>query len=191
MAYFEFMNLPEEGCPAEKVGNVPDVAERNPWSESGNSDDLQVSFSLSSFPDGKGWIGKRPTHAVISLVRKVKTLSSINSEAAKRIVGDLMFYRLALLSTSTSWTVLASKKPEWTKAYLEFDTHDGVRLTVDLERILVDSWRLDAKGDLTTLDETIVFRAQVVTITLPDGKNVALSLGDSGTAKSGPAPGAA
>jgi hypothetical protein len=182
MAYYEFINLP--AC-----ANWPDAAKtrigtqdtkRNPWSESGNDDEVRISLSLSTTPNQKGWIGSAPEAAVVTITRKVKTHSGDAGQHSPNVeVGDLIFYRLALLSTSPSWTVQPSDEGKWPKAYLEFDAQNGVRLKVDLERLVVDSWRLDATDNLTALEETLVYRAWVVALSLPAGATVRLALGDS------------
>lgn len=186
MAYYEFLNLPEmDSWDASAKTKTLDPAKRdgthNAWSETGTGGDLRISLSLSTVTNDRGWIGAAPESAIVTIHRKVKTHSGGVAEESPNIqVGDLILYRLSLLSTKSSWNVERANKDKWPKAYLEFDTQHGVRLRADLERLVVDSWSLHVtSSEAVNMVESLVMRAWVVSLSRSSGNALRVALGDS------------
>jgi hypothetical protein len=183
MPYIVFYGLLPQAAgfpPASQ--DVPPASARaeNPaeYSETGNGDDVTISLSLSAPPGPRG-LGGTAESAQVSITRVVKTHTNGAARQSRNVtVGDLPFYRIALLSTDPGWKTDLDRE-QWPKAYLELDTQAGPRLKYYLERLVIDNWSLDASegGQIT---ETIQFRGWVIRQQTPGGNQVQIALGNSG-----------
>ncbi|TIX46598.1 MAG: hypothetical protein E5V36_00570 [Mesorhizobium sp.] len=190
MGYYEFFNLPTaagwEDAAAEPT-SIEDRPGDNQWSEVGGPQSLRISLSLSASPNNRGWVGTGPRFATAVINRSVRLHGDGDKVVSPNIaVGDLLLYRVALLSTDATWTAESGAYDRWPGAYLELDTRNGVRLKATLKRLAIQDWRLsadiDEEGKLKSLRETLVFRAWVIKLENTGGNALLVALGDSGRA---------
>jgi hypothetical protein len=186
MPYYEFYNLPTtEPWPPIPTAITPEAKRglkgANQFSE--KSEEVEISVMTVTNPSPSGWIGSGPDNFAFSIRRRVKDhTKGKKTDLTNIAVGDLLLYRLALMSTTPGWTCQSSAKDRWPKAYLEFGHQTQVVLKYSLERIVIDRWNLElhpkhqGSGEA---HETLLFRAWVITQERKSGNPLKISLGNS------------
>ncbi len=176
--YYEFFNLPDAPgwpkAPKQKTGESARKSAPNPYSESAVAGDVYITYSMDATTDPDGWTNRGPHDMTVTISRKVRSHKNQAGEASPNIVksgtGDLMLYRVALLSTMPGWNCNESAKAEWPKAHVAMVTSAGPIIKLDLERLLVDSWELEVGDrDASNIYETLRLRASVFTQSLAKG----------------------
>jgi hypothetical protein len=184
MAYFEFFKLPDAaGFESAAIQPTPADSrnEKQPeWAE-GKDADVTISLGLDSAPNQRGWIGTGPQHASVFIARRVRLPSDDRASPNIR-VGDLLLYRVALLSTKESWPMDTGKSADWPGVYLEFDGQRGLRLKATLRRLVIDDWALQVETDqgrLSSVRETLSLRGSVVKLENIAGNPMEVTLSDA------------
>lgn len=196
MAYYEFFNLP----PAQnwkEAAREPTAREnrgeaQSEWAETGDKGSVRISFNLLSMTNDLGWIQTGPQYATVSIGRSVLMPHQATSSASPNIVvGDLLLYRIALLSLDPAWSADMGDATNWPGVYLEFDHQTSVRLRVTLKRLVISDWQLEAitddHGSLAGVRETLTFRAWVIKLENSSGNPLEIALGDSAVPREGAA----
>lgn len=186
MAYFEFYNLPkEENWSVQAPSEVTPAGERkhsgmsNPFAELGKANQLQIQVDLSTVAGGR-WRGKGPDWVCCTITRPVRTRSNQPTGNVKESnPGDLVFYRLALLSKSRDWRTDVSGKEQWPKLYVELDVQAGTRLKLWLQRIVVDNWDMQFIPNTGEVVETVTLRAWALDHSLESGNQLRVALGNT------------
>ena len=186
--YYEFYNLPNvpgwDNAPKDKTGESARQSSPSPYSETADDRDVWINYSMYANPNTQGFGsgGTGPQHVQCSISRRVKTHSNEVGKRSKNIqVGDLLLYRIALLSLKRKgWICATGKKKEWPRAYIEIINNDGVVLKLDMARLVINRWSLEiADEGAGEIFETMHFRAWVAELSRASGDTIEMVLGDS------------